>query len=167
MTGVIPCLGPDGKTQATVVYEGLRPVGLVANIKEHVVDTMIGDQLDRAYELKVNEAGEFTMGGPRTVCGLIGRKVIVDTYGGAARNRRPHQHRDRRTRHLRPAARDHHPRSRPFATHLPTQLRLRPLRTKPPRHLHMGNDQPGRRHPLGARTVIRRAPTALRRHAAT
>ena len=101
----VPYLGPDGKSQATVIYEGLRPVGLdtvvvaaqhrhgisraqiVADIKEHVVTPVIGEQFHGDdYTLKVNEAGEFTMGGPRTDCGLTGRKVVADTYGGMARH---------------------------------------------------------------------------------
>ena len=103
VSGAVPYLGPDGKSQATVIYDGLRPVGLdtvviaaqhrrgverrqiVEDIKDQVVDPVIPEQFG-GHELKVNEAGDFTMGGPRTDCGLTGRKIVVDTYGGMARH---------------------------------------------------------------------------------
>ena len=66
---------------------GIDRERIVADISEQVVEPVIGERFGGDdYTLKVNEAGDFTMGGPRTDCGLTGRKIIVDTYGGAARH---------------------------------------------------------------------------------
>lgn len=97
---------PDGKTQATLLYEGDRPVALdtlvvstqhLASVKHpdleeavrtHVIDPVLeesGLDLDRSQtKLLVNPSGRFTIGGPTADAGLTGRKIIVDTYGGAA-----------------------------------------------------------------------------------
>jgi S-adenosylmethionine synthetase len=109
---VVPYLRPDGKTQVTVRYERDRPVEIVkllistqhkpgidgdALIKqdlwEHVVEPVLHEEYkelftnEELYEnFLVNPTGKFEIGGPMGDCGLTGRKIIVDTYGGAARH---------------------------------------------------------------------------------
>ncbi|HLS88654.1 MAG TPA: methionine adenosyltransferase [Sphingobacteriaceae bacterium] len=103
--GVLPYLRPDGKTQVTVAYDGLRPVALTnvvvsahhdpsvsqgelrRDIMEHVIDPVLPSALrHRDTQYYINPTGRFVVGGPKADAGLTGRKIIVDTYGGYARH---------------------------------------------------------------------------------
>ena len=106
-TGQISYLGPDGKTQVTVVYEDGCPVGLdtILISTQHapgiaqseiyqdlwleVVQPVFADldiKPDQQTRFLVNPTGQFVIGGPQGDCGLTGRKIIVDTYGGYSRH---------------------------------------------------------------------------------
>jgi len=99
--GTLPWLRPDGKTQVTVEYENDRPkrVDAVvvssqhdenvthkqiqeALIEEVIKKTVPAQYLDSKTKFYVNPTGRFVVGGPMGDCGLTGRKIIVDTYGG-------------------------------------------------------------------------------------
>ncbi len=105
-TGVIPYLRPDAKTQVTFDYENGQPVRLRTvlvstqhddgihrdtmirpDLIEHVIRPVIPEAFaSDDYEVLVNPTGRFVIGGPVGDAGLTGRKIIVDTYGGAARH---------------------------------------------------------------------------------
>ncbi|MBV9039871.1 MAG: methionine adenosyltransferase, partial [Acidimicrobiia bacterium] len=103
---VLPYLRPDGKTQVTFEYQDGEPVRLKTvlistqhapgldidtllkpDLAEHVIHPLIPAQFaDDKFDLLVNPTGTFELGGPHADTGLTGRKIIVDTYGGAARH---------------------------------------------------------------------------------
>jgi S-adenosylmethionine synthetase len=104
--GELAYLRPDGKTQATIGYDGDRPVSvetvvissqhadgfsldqLRADLATHVIDPVLAlAELDISRTNNIlNPAGAFVIGGPVGAAGLTGRKIIVDTYGGMARH---------------------------------------------------------------------------------
>jgi S-adenosylmethionine synthetase len=100
--GELPYLRPDGKSQVTVRYEGDRPVGIEkilvsaqhrdgaeSHIRDDLIEAVIRPVMpeelfeEGAAEILVNPTGRFVTGGPQGDTGLTGRKIIVDTYGGA------------------------------------------------------------------------------------
>jgi S-adenosylmethionine synthetase len=109
---VVPYLGPDGKTQVSVRYEADKPVEiekvlistqhredidgetlLKNDLWEHVVEPVLHGEYKELFTERalfenflVNPTGKFVIGGPVGDCGLTGRKIIVDTYGGMARH---------------------------------------------------------------------------------
>jgi len=102
---ILDYLRPDGKTQVTVEYEDNKPIRIDTivvstqhhpdipqetiekDIIEHVVKAVIpADMLDENTRYFINPTGRFVIGGPQGDCGLTGRKIIVDTYGGMARH---------------------------------------------------------------------------------
>jgi len=105
--GKLPWLRPDAKSQVSVVYENGKPVkvdtvvlstqhadeeGLTwERIQDAVIEEIIkpiipGDMMSKDTKFLVNPTGRFVIGGPVGDCGLTGRKIIVDTYGGYARH---------------------------------------------------------------------------------
>ncbi|HYI81346.1 MAG TPA: methionine adenosyltransferase [Thermoleophilaceae bacterium] len=110
--GTLPYLRPDGKTQVSVRYRDGRPVAIEKvlistqhaedveqpRIKSDLWDQVVIPVLDKegvpydaetlnsGHNFLVNPTGKFVIGGPMGDCGLTGRKIIVDTYGGAARH---------------------------------------------------------------------------------
>jgi S-adenosylmethionine synthetase len=105
-SGQVPYLRPDGKTQVTYEYEDGRPIA----IRNVVISTQHQDGIDRDtvirpdlieqvitpiipeefadddFDIFINPTGRFVIGGPQGDCGLTGRKIIVDTYGGMGRH---------------------------------------------------------------------------------
>ncbi len=103
--GILPYLRPDGKSQVTVEYENGRPVRVeavvvsaqhhpevdLATLRKEICEEVIkkslpAELLDGKTKYYVNPTGRFVTGGPQGDSGLTGRKIIVDTYGGAARH---------------------------------------------------------------------------------
>jgi S-adenosylmethionine synthetase len=101
--GVLDYLRPDGKSQVTIEYEGNKPVrvdtvvistqhsSLVSNetLREDIVDKIVNrvmpaGMMDDKTRVLINPTGRFVVGGPHGDAGVTGRKIIVDTYGGAA-----------------------------------------------------------------------------------
>jgi S-adenosylmethionine synthetase len=104
--GTVPHLRPDAKSQVTIEYDGIEPVrvetvvlstqhgpewnedqeGLGRQVIEHIIKPMLGDLWTPQITMHVNPTGRFEIGGPHGDCGLTGRKIIVDTYGGRGRH---------------------------------------------------------------------------------
>ena len=103
--GTMPWLRPDAKSQVTIRYDGATPVGVDAvvlstqhnpevnqkSLVEAVIEEIIkpvlpAEWLSKDTKYFVNPTGRFVIGGPVGDCGLTGRKIIVDTYGGMARH---------------------------------------------------------------------------------
>jgi S-adenosylmethionine synthetase len=104
--GTIPHLRPDAKSQVTVAYENNEPTklttvvlstqhgpewsenhkGLKEAVTQYIIKPVLGNWWNDEIEVHVNPTGKFEIGGPQGDCGLTGRKIIVDTYGGRGRH---------------------------------------------------------------------------------
>ncbi len=103
--GMLPWLRPDGKSQVTIRYEMGKPVAVDAvvlsvqhnpeitqeTLREAVIEEIVKPVLPEKWITRntrfyINPTGRFVVGGPLGDCGLTGRKIIVDTYGGMARH---------------------------------------------------------------------------------
>ena len=103
--GVLPWLRPDAKSQVSLRYENGKPVAIDAvvlstqhdedisldDLRQAVLDNIIkvvlpAELLHEGTQYHINPTGKFVIGGPVGDCGLTGRKIIVDTYGGMARH---------------------------------------------------------------------------------
>ena len=104
-TGCLPWLEPDAKSQLTMRYVNGKPEGIdtvvlstqhkeeisLSELKEGVMEEIIkpvlpSNWIDKSTKYFINPTGRFVIGGPQGDCGLTGRKIIVDTYGGMARH---------------------------------------------------------------------------------
>ncbi len=104
-SGVLGYLRPDGKAQVSVQYSGegkpervsavvlstqhaesITQDQIKTDIKKHVIDPVLQNLIDDKTEFHINPTGKFVIGGPQGDCGLTGRKIIVDTYGGMGRH---------------------------------------------------------------------------------
>ncbi len=100
-TKKLPWLRPDGKSQVTVRYKNNKPVHIdtvviaaqhdptvkYRELRKHIIEKVVAPVLpkrlvDRKTKFHINPTGRFVIGGPKGDCGLTGRKIIVDTYGG-------------------------------------------------------------------------------------
>ncbi len=106
--GILKYLGPDCKSQVTIEYEDDRPIRVDAVVlacqhteeildktgkkitdkaRQEIIKTIahpvVGKMMDKNTKFYVNETGKFVVGGPQSDTGVTGRKIIVDTYGGA------------------------------------------------------------------------------------
>jgi S-adenosylmethionine synthetase len=103
--GTLPWLRPDAKSQVTLRYDNGKPVAIDAvvlstqhdedisqkDIREAIMDLVVKEVLPEQWlhagtKYHINPTGQFIIGGPVGDCGLTGRKIIVDTYGGMARH---------------------------------------------------------------------------------
>jgi S-adenosylmethionine synthetase len=103
--GTLPWLRPDAKSQVTFVYEDDKPVAIDAVVlssqhhpevstadltdgimEEIIKPTLPAKWISKKTQFHINPTGRFEIGGPMGDCGLTGRKIIVDTYGGSARH---------------------------------------------------------------------------------
>jgi S-adenosylmethionine synthetase len=106
--GIVKGLRPDAKSQVTVEYHGLKPERidtvvlstqhdpvwngpagqkkLKAEVIKHIIKPVLGKWWNDRITVHVNPTGQFEIGGPHGDCGLTGRKIIVDTYGGRGRH---------------------------------------------------------------------------------
>jgi len=103
--GVLPWLRPDAKSQVSLRYENGKPVAIDAvvlstqhdedisldDLRQAILDNIIkvvlpAELLHEGTQYHINPTGKFVIGGPVGDCGLTGRKIIVDTYGGMARH---------------------------------------------------------------------------------
>ena len=101
--GVLDFLRPDGKSQVTIEYDGAKPIRIDAvvistqhsalvdmkTLREEIIEKIIypvvpRDMVDDNTKFYINPTGRFVIGGPQGDAGVTGRKIIVDTYGGAA-----------------------------------------------------------------------------------
>ena len=106
-SGTLPWLRPDAKSQVTLKYQDGKPVGIdavvlstqhdpdisLSDLREGVMENILKPVLPQnwlndcpAENIHINPTGNFVIGGPVGDCGLTGRKIIVDTYGGMARH---------------------------------------------------------------------------------
>ncbi len=102
---ILPFLLPDGKTQVTIEYDENGKIQRVdtivissqhkvdvsqeeihKGIKSQVIDPVLGKYIDEKTIIHINPTGKFTIGWPKWDCGLTGRKIIIDTYGGVGRH---------------------------------------------------------------------------------
>lgn len=103
---ILPYLRPDGKSQVTVEYDGFKPVRIntvvvssqhspdvkTKDLKEDIIEKVIKEVIPpylldpENITYHINPTGRFVIGGPMGDCGLTGRKIIVDTYGGSGRH---------------------------------------------------------------------------------
>ncbi|MDP6692764.1 MAG: methionine adenosyltransferase [Phycisphaerales bacterium] len=103
---IIPHLRPDAKSQVTVEYDGHAPTkvttvvistqtgpewsnnhkALKDAVIEHIIKPVLGSWWNDNIDIHINPTGKFELGGPKGDCGLTGRKIIVDTYGGRGRH---------------------------------------------------------------------------------